>query len=377
MPHRLGSVLVILGVLAAAAWAEDAPELRLRLVHLHDGLRGSAPRLDAHQLKKNKIFGLASRVGLDLSYPKHPLLACAYRDDRLFYVFHKTVDNALGDRPYLLQRIRKTVRGWTAPQGEPEVEVTYLVEAFKTFAGSQKRADQHYGNYGLKDYHRREVVKEYEVGYGEVPERCEGTNWPFEPGMLFERLQPYDKKRGIYDKVRFSRSLKWSLTVTLGEDGRFAVRARELGIDVPGVLPDASDAVPPPVRRSRGIVLVAGEGVENFTLGEATDKDVERVFGKALQVVPARRKGYLDFTVAQALTVGVRPDKTAAIVTTCAGFAGRTATGARHGDDRARIMALYGVPVKQMTDAARWKYPGISFTFDGFHRVARIEISGR
>jgi hypothetical protein len=148
--------LAALLLLAHAVLAGDVPALRL--VHLDDGIRGD--------LEKSPIFKHARSAGVDLRRWREPLLVHCYRNGRLFYLFYKTTENALADRPYLIQRIRKTERAWPMPGAKPEVRVTYQVEVFKTFAGALKRADQHYGSFGLRDYARREIVKEYEIGFG-------------------------------------------------------------------------------------------------------------------------------------------------------------------------------------------------------------------
>lgn len=59
------------------------------------------------------------------------------------------------------------------------------------------------------------------------------------------------------------------------------------------------------------------------------------------------------------------------------GFDGRTKEGARIGDDRARIMQLYGTPVRQYADADWWRSGDIGFWFDGRGRVGRMYVRRR
>ena len=90
---------------------------------------------------------------------------------------------------------------------------------FKTYAGALKRADEHHGSFAIRDNHRREVVKEYEIGFGEVPGVCEGTAWPFDDDRLFEYLQRYQEDPGLYSQVTFLEATPWTLDVSFGADG--------------------------------------------------------------------------------------------------------------------------------------------------------------
>lgn len=64
-------------------------------------------------------------------------------------------------------------------------------------------------------------------------------------------------------------------------------------------------------------------------------------------------------------------------VFTVPGFLGATKKGARHGDTRERIVELYGLPKRQMTDAAWWYFDDVYFWFDGFGHVRRIHFPYR
>ena len=141
---------------AQAPTTASPPQLRLH--PLLDGLRG-----DPGDLAKE-----AAKVGLDLQKPDNPLVAWACKDGRLFYAFYKSTEEAFGDRAWMLQRIRKVERTWAGKDAAPEEKVTYQVEAFKTQGGALKSPDQHFGSFGLRGAHRREVVKEYEIGFGEL-----------------------------------------------------------------------------------------------------------------------------------------------------------------------------------------------------------------
>ena len=178
MPRTLSFVLAPF-VLAVAASAQAATvsstnaPLQLRLVPLLDGLLEDT-KGDLAAIATSDVGKEAAKVGLDLAKPPNPYAVAGCKEGRLFYVFYKTTEEAFGDRAWVLQRIKKTERTWKTADAEPEEKVTFQVEAFKTIGGSLKGADQHYGGYSLRGAHRREVVKEYEVGFGEVPGRGSG-----------------------------------------------------------------------------------------------------------------------------------------------------------------------------------------------------------
>lgn len=349
-----------------------APDLRL--VHVTDGLRSVAPRRDLSKLPETDIYKVARKAGVALESPSHPLLLHRYANGRLFYVFYKIAENAFGDRPYVIQRIRKTERTWASEAAtEPSERVTYQVEVFKTFGGALKRPDQHYGSFGLRGNHRREIVKEYEIGFAEIPGVCEGTDWPLDHGILFKYLQRYQEEPGLHDQVDFHASRRWRLDVAFAEDGTYHVRSEELGFDAPLDLPDEGDATPKPHEDSRRVVLEAGRGPERLAVGEGTLDQAKRRLGGPLQstVFPG---GQSSHSFRCGLTLNFDENKTLTTVWSMPGFLGHTTRGLKHGDHRARVMEVMGVPRRQYADAWSWKYDGIRFTFDGYDRVSRISV---
>ena len=80
---------------------------------------------------------------------------------------------------------------------------------------------------------KREILKELEVGYGEIPNLCEGKTWPFDAGKRYKEIQGYSTEESIYDSVRFERSIKWTIRVGLTDKGQYRVRVPELEIDLP------------------------------------------------------------------------------------------------------------------------------------------------
>jgi hypothetical protein len=215
------------------AAADEAPTneatFSLRLVPIRQGI--SEDR-EARRVKQ------AAELGIDLENPEHPLLVHSFRNGRLFYVFYKTVERAEGSQAYLLQRIRKTERFYaSASDGNPKTQVTYLVEAFKLRDGGLKKADEHYASYGLSNWYKREVVKEYEIGFGEIENVATGAAWPFENRILYKAIQPYGPDRTLYDRVQFTQSKAWTLEVTFDRLGRYSVRSEAFGFDAPGKMP--------------------------------------------------------------------------------------------------------------------------------------------
>ncbi len=361
-------------LLTALAGAEE-PAPAIRLVPLLDGLRYSAsPGDDLARLSESETYKTAMKEGVDLTRPPHPIVAFRRNGDRVYYLFYKTTENAFGDRPYVIQRIRKVERAWKTPDATPEERVRWQVEVFKTLRGELKNADEHYGSFGLQGNHRREIVKEYEIGFGEIPGVCEGQAWPFE-GTLFRMLQPFQEDGGIFGKVKFREARTWTLTVSFDATGASSVCSPELGFDAPTRLPAREQTLPPPDPSSARIVLIEGKGVEGVAIGESGREAVLRVFGGLLEDAPAGRSANL--SVRGALTVNLNaPGKVNTIITR-PGFGGRTSRGATHGMYRDEVARLYGLPPQSAPDAENWRYEGVQFTFDGFDRVKRIVVTGR
>ncbi|MDJ0974464.1 MAG: hypothetical protein QNJ98_08410 [Planctomycetota bacterium] len=371
--RRLAPALLLL-LFATPAASKDSTTLSpgyLRIVHLTDGLRSASPKQNLRKLKDSSIYKTAQRAGLDLTKPPHDLIAYSYENNRLFYVFYKVLEGIVSDRPYVIQRIKKTVRNWTNAEEPPEEIVTYQVETFKTLAGSLKRADQHFGSFGLRTMHKREVVKEYEIGIATIRGDAEGRTWPYEERKLYRLNQPYQAEIGIYDNVRFEQAIKWTLSVSFDREG-FRIHAPELGIDAPSTLPEARRAHADPNKQSEGTVLRPGR-VGDAKIGEG-GVNALTALGKTRRV-DRLENGAAYHQLDSEITAFVDKEGVVRSMITHAAFAGMTDRGIRHGAKRSDVMKTYGVPKKQYADAETWFYDGIRFTFDGYHRVVRMSLT--
>lgn len=377
MFRRFLRLVAAFALVPSAALADGEPRLPdLRPVHVRDGVRDVAPQGDLARAGETEIGKLAAAVGLDLLRTENPLLAAQRKGDRLFYVFWKTTANAFGHRPYLLQRIRKTDRTWaTKETKEPTETTTYQVEVFRLMAGRLKRPDQHHGSFGLHGAHRREVVKTYEIGFGEIPGVCEGTGWPF-GDSLFRLLQPYQAEPGLHPQVRFRAARAWSLSVSLDADGGWRVTSPELGFDAPKAWPEARTARTPADPTSKDVVLEPGVGVAGVRIGETTAEGLIDVLGPALEDVEAG-KGHRLMSFGRSLTCNLDPEGRLKTVITRPGFSGKTKEGVAHDLPRAKVMELLGAPKGQAADAADWTFPGLVVNFDAFDRVVRLVVTRR
>ena len=362
--------------LALVALPAQQPELQLRLQPLLDGLReevgGDLGKVAASTLGKE-----AAKVGLDLTKPGNPVVALACEQGRLFYVFYKVTEEAFGDRAWMIQRIKKTERTWLKDGAAPEEKVTWQVEAFKTIAGTLKGADQHFGSFGLRGAHRREVVKEYEIGFGSIAGRADGAAWPFDTKRLFEMLQEYGDDPALHDQVKFTASRRWSLTVQLAADGSHRVVSPELGLDLPKRVPSLELAKPKPDEASKQIVLTAGSGPPGLTVGASTPADVAKALGAPLEDVPAgasgRNRCYRGALVCNFDGTGVLNT-----VFTRPSFAGRTKEGITLGMPRAAVKEKLGAAAKDLAaDAEQWRVPGLVITFDSAGAVRRLLVTKR
>ncbi len=355
---------------------ENAPVLRpLPLV---EGVRDVLNRKgDLAALKKTDEYRRAKHVGLDLAdYDGDPVVAHGMRDGTLFYVFYKKIERAYARRVWVVQRIKRTERNWRKGVDEPETKVTYQVEAFKLFSGEQKRGDQHHGGYGIKDFVRREIVKEYEIGFADIPGLAEGDPWPWKKSTLFEYIARYGRSDEVYRKVSFHRSVTWSLTVTLDAAGNYRVLAPELGIDVPVKRTDPARTLPEPLTVGASLVLVRGVGLEGTRADEGWFDDYVERAGKVLQE-ERFASGHSNTILAAGLMANRRKDGSLNTLQTRAGFAGRTKEGIAVGSPRWAVLKAYGQPKDAKVGAAWWHYGDIGFWFDGLDRVGRFYVRAK
>ena len=164
----------------------------------------------------------------------------SFKNGELFFIFSTNVDNVYSSRKYLIQRIRKETREYfPAADRDPVINVTYLVEAFKLLDGKfkGKGGDIHCGNYALGNLYKREIIKDYEIGFGEIVNIAVGEEWPFGNHILYKEIHDYQPDRKIYDRVKFVESKEWSLTVAFNRSGWYSIRSPELGFNAPDKMP--------------------------------------------------------------------------------------------------------------------------------------------
>jgi hypothetical protein len=359
--------------LAATAQTQSpgAAALNLRLVPLRVGLSDNQAKNTP--LEQTPIAKEAAKVGLDLAAPPHPLVAAACRDGRMFYLFYKGTEEAFGERAWMLQRIRKTERTWLSADGPPEEKVTYLVEAFKTIGGTLKGSDQHFGSFALRDAQRREVIKEYEIGFGEIEGLATGAAWPFDLKRPFHMLQDYAPEAALYDQVKFTQARNWRLTVSFARDGAWTLVSPELGLNVPASLPDLEQSRPKIDPASRSIVLLPGQGLATLTLGQTTAEDALKALGKALEDVPAGTGGR-NLSFAGGLTCNFDGQGKLNTLFTRSSFGGQAGKGLRHGQTRDEVRKLAGAPISGTDQDPTWTYPGLLVKFDATDVVARFVV---
>lgn len=374
MMHASVASSVLSALLAAASPQEPQAQMpTIRLVPLADGLLDTAPRRDLSRHAESDLGKLSAQVGLDLLSPPHPLFAAKVDDGRLFYVFFKTTENAFGKRAWLLQRIQKIERSWGADGGEPVEKTTFQIEAFKLMNGALKRPDQHHASFALRGASRREVVKEYEIGFGALPGTADGDAWPFASERLFEAIQPYQDAKGRFDDVVFTKAMKWKLTVDWSADGTWHVACPELGIDAPTGLPDPAKAEPAADPASRDVVLERGKGIVGARVGETKAVELAAALGQVLEDMPTA-KGSRGMSFPRSLSANISADGVLNTLITRPGFAGRTDEGIRHRMTRAEVAKLLP-PGDRPATAESWAFPGLVVDFDAGGRVRRLLVT--
>ncbi len=373
LPGLLFALTALLPAQSHPPQPAKAAPLALRLVPVLDGLRNDAPGDDLARLGETTIAKEAAKVGLDLQHPSHPLVVARYDKGRLFYVFYKVTEEAFGPRPWVLQRIRKVERTWATADAPPQEKVTWQVEAFKTQAGELKGTDQHFGSFALRDAHRREIVKEYEIGFGEIPGTAAGPAWPFAADRLFHMLQAYGEQPGLHEQVKFTRSQRWTLTASFGKDGTWSLASPELGLDLPARALPATAGEPPVDAASRGTVLQVGKGLPGVQLGTSTPEEVGKVLGNALEDV-AMPTGSRNISYRGALTCNFDAAGKLNTIITRTPFAGRTDNGIAHGMSRADVRKALGTAPGLDDGKPTWQAGGLVVRFDAAGTVDRLVL---
>jgi hypothetical protein len=375
-----GRALVIAAAIFAAALssravAQEAAEievLQLRLVPIKQGHVESAFGRDAARFRATEAYRAADAAGVIIDPPSHPLVVHSLKDARLYFLFYNTLENAFGPASYLIQRIKKTERNYSDANDEtPETKITRLVEAIK-LQPTAMPPDQHFGSYALGRFFRREIVKEFEIGFGEIESVATGADWPFEAGTRFKQIHDYIEDPATYDNVRFSRSRVWTLRVSFDRDGNYSVQVPELDIDAPTALPGLEAVTVKPAPGSRELILEEGRGVSGLRLAESRAEDIERVFGAPLHVMRASASAN-NYIHRQGLTFNVTINGAINTIFTTPAFAGKTSKGIALGDARDRVMEAYGNPLRSFGQTA--SYPGVFFYFDAEDRVSRIVLA--
>lgn len=373
--------LLVLCALSRALHGEESPRLALDIVAIERGNREASFGDDPQKFAATAVYKAAQKSGIDLQRPEHPLLVFRYDAGRLFYLFYNDVTN-VPDGRYLIQRVKRTTVNYS-PDGRSTTEVAYLVEAFKSAAGRSKRPDQHFGSYSLQGHERREIIKEFEVGLGEIPAVAEGEGWPFESGKLYRSIQPYGGEAGHYDRVTYQDSLRWTLRVSFDRHGNYELRCPELGIKLVRSLPIASPGDEEVTPGGAGataqvefdpstmdIVLQPGRGALGIVVGETRLEDARRLLGEPQEV--QRLSAAANHHFSQQITLNIPDGEAVHTLVTRPGFGGRTEKGIRHGDTRDKVREVYGAAIRGGGPTAT--YDGVIFWFDEEDRVNRIVI---
>lgn len=381
MRRALATLVALLGFLAAPAVADrDAPAAiegpHIHLVALKDGLVSAAPGRDLAKLHDEGMGKIAKGLGIDLTEVDDPFVAFQYKAGRLFYVFYKNISGPAGDRPWAIQRIKRTEKNWRSLDEEPEVTTTYMVEVFKLQYGKLKRPDQHYGKYSIREFAKREIIKECEIGFGEIGEALKGSAWPLPANKLYKQVLPYGTDRAMYNEVAFTRATTWRLDVTLDEEGNASVKVPELGLDLPDTIPDVDAARPWQNPDSKDLVLEPGEGVGTVRIG-GEGKDLTTAAWGAPRYVIRHSSGKRNLIFGNGLTVNTGANGAITTIIARMSFAGTVGEDVRIGCTRAHLLGALGTPSQTLRSGAL-KYPGVIYTFDALDRLRQaVVFAGR
>ena len=384
------SCLFAFGLSVSRTCAEPGEAIELRLIPIVQGNRDSSFGEEPERFRQTPVYQAAQKSGVDIADPDDPLVICRFKNRRLFYLFYNLAMNVPGltdeaGEPYLIQRIKRTVTDFS-PGGEPSVKVDHSVEVMKTKGGRMKRTDQHFGSFGIYEFQKRRIVKEFEVGVGEIEGIAKPGAWPFDAKLLFKRIQPYQKESAAYEKCRFTNSKKWTLTVEFDALGNYAMTSPELGIELVHRLPEAFTELETTPRAAaktepaeaekaglaeKDIVLKQGQGVFDLAVGKSRLEDVTKKLGEPLRV-KAPSPNAKNYEFANGLTFNITNGGTINTIFTQPRFHGTTSKGIGHGDSREKVNKAYGHKARAagLTEA----YDGILFWFDPDGRVTKIVV---
>ncbi len=377
------ALLAVLVLPHEARTAEvEGDALRLQIVPIDRGNRESSFGNVPDRFATTAVYKAAENSGIDLQQPEHPLLVFKYDGGRLFYLFYNDIVN-VPDGRYLIQRVKRTTINRSS-DGESTSQVAYLVEALKSAGGRSKRPDQHFGSFSLQGHERREIIKEFDVGLGEIAGIAEGEEWPFEPGKLFQRIQNYGEMADTFDRVKFQESVHWTVRVSFDRNGNYELRCPELGIELvrtwPAPVVNAAGNAPDMARgadtdvaidpATTDVVLQEGVGALGVVVGETGLAEAQRQLGEPVDI--ERLKVAANYHFAQRISLNVPVDEPVNTLFTRPGFGGRTEKGVRHGDTRGRVQEVYGNPDRSTSGTAT--FDGVIFWFDAEDRVNKIVI---
>ncbi len=366
-----GYCLLALAVLSRSLPAQEPAGVRLDLVPIAAGFRECAFGSDRAKSQQTAVYQAAAAVGLDLPQTEQPLVQVTHAKGRVFHLFYNVaaVDDA--NCGLLVQRVHKRVTNYPAGErAQPEVSDTFLVEAFKCSGGQIKRPDQHFGMYPLGKFARRTIEKTFQTG---IPVRAYASNdgkWPFDPRKLYEEIAAYGPSRDAFDQVKFERSIKWTVTVSLDAEGHHTFAAPELGIrslaDCPPLAPLAEEIAAGGERT----VLQEGTGLANIEVGRTTEAELRSLLGAPLRIDVASQ-GNRTLSYPDGLALNFLPNGPLNTIIASSGFAGRTAKGIRLGDMRQQVLAAYG---EKPAGGNFLLYDGIGLGLGADGRVTRIVV---
>lgn len=233
---RVNTILLSALIFTLSTLPLKAADIALKSVSIQKGIEGEAYREEGirpkniQQLSKTRHFKkfqeLAQKAGLDLNYLlNQPAIAGFNSTSKNFFqLFYNTAIAPSCKRDYLIQRVKKSRSYYDSHDRLYEQTHEYLVEVFKTKNKALKGADQHYRSYTIRDAPKQSTLVEAEIGCGYIQNVTQGRKWPYGRDILYKEVQGYSFSPGVYNKVKYDYSQKYSFSAEFSENGLKSVR---------------------------------------------------------------------------------------------------------------------------------------------------------
>ena len=209
---------IILLFFVAIVGRANSAEFALEVRPIQEALLANANGDTLEVSNLPAVIRAKEKGNIDLLKVTDPFLAINLNDGFLYYQFYNNILPINTQDEYVVQRVKKTIHNYECGSDEPEVEVTYLVEAFQLSEHRLNNDDDQYGHFHYYFYCKREVIKEYETGIAKIESLVNDPSWPFARKNI---TGGYVDSPELFNKVEFKAKEKWNINLVVSKDGNY------------------------------------------------------------------------------------------------------------------------------------------------------------